>query len=272
MCAEISAWRHVWYTATCAPGLPCCFRLAHLPCHLCDGDFPWCPLTQIHMKSNGPVSTSLPGRVNGSEWPESLLHRGAWGWSLVLVGAQNTTAWDVGGTFFFSFAWMCTRGPGFKSACNLGFVLKADVKVWGLFCIGRVFGSIKGLTVISEVAKGDPASVIILFTSIMELNIEEVIAGSRCTTTTTTTTIASTQRGSSLIPPPFWGPQRDTDCREERPWLRDLLRVGGLEITNMFGHNSINPISLFFRCLLICLFFRFSMLAQTRTLVCVISI
>lgn len=146
--------------------------------------------------------------------------------------------------FFFSFAWMCTRGPGFKSACNLGFVLKADVKVWGLFCIGRVFGSIKGLTVISEVAKGDPASVIILFTSIMELNIEEVIAGSRCTTTTTTT-IASTQRGSSLIPPPFWGPQRDTVSTEERPRLRDLLRVGGLEISNMFGHNSINPKSLF---------------------------
>lgn len=153
------------------------------------------------MKSNGPVSTSLPGRVNGSEWPW-LLHRGARGWSLVLVSAQNTTAWDVGGTFFFPFSRMCPRGPGFKSACNLGFVLKADTKVWGLFCIGRVFGAIKGLTVISEVAKGDPASVIILFTSIMELNIEEVIAGSRCTTTT----IASTQRGSSLIPPSFWGP------------------------------------------------------------------
>lgn len=85
-------------------------------------------------------------------------------------------------------------------------MLKADTKVWGLFCIGRVVGSIKGLTVISEVAKGDPASVIILFTSIMELNIEEVIAGSRFTSTT----IASTQRGSSLIPPPFWGPQRAT--------------------------------------------------------------
>lgn len=105
--------------------------------------------------------------------------------------------------FFFSFAWMCTRGPGFESACNRRFVLKADTKVWGLFCIGREFGSFKGLTVISEMAKGDRASVIILFTSIMELNIEEVIAGSRCTTT-----IASTQGGSSLIPPHFWGLQR----------------------------------------------------------------
>lgn len=144
--------------------------------------------------------------------------------------------------FFFSFSWMCTRGPGFKSACNLGSVLKTNAKVGGLFCIGHVFWSIKGLTVISEVEKGDPASVIILFTSIMELNIEEVIAGSRCTTTT----IASTQRGSSLIPPHFWGPQGATVCREERPRLRGLLRVGGLEISNTFGHNSINRKSLFF--------------------------
>lgn len=52
------------------------------------------------------------------------------------------------------------------------FVLRADTDVCGLFCI-CVFVSIKGLTVISEVAKGDLASVIILFTSIMELNIEE---------------------------------------------------------------------------------------------------
>lgn len=58
------------------------------------------------------------------------------------------------------------------SVCNRVFVLRADTDVCGLFCI-CVFVPIKGLTVISEVAKGDLASVIILFTSIMELNIEE---------------------------------------------------------------------------------------------------
>lgn len=51
------------------------------------------------------------------------------------------------------------------------------------------------------------ASVIILFTSIMELNIEKVIAGS--------TTIALTQGESFLIPPDFGGDERRG--REERP-------------------------------------------------------
>lgn len=69
--------------------------------------------------------------------------------------------------------------------CNRVFVFRADMNVSGLFCI-CVFVSVKGLTVISEVAKGDLASVIILFTSIMEPNIEEVIAGSRHTTITST--------------------------------------------------------------------------------------
>lgn len=77
--------------------------------------------------------------------------------------------------------------------CNRVFVLRADMNVCGLFCI-CVFVSVKGLTVISEVAKGGVATVIILFTSIMELNIEEVIAGSRHTT------ITSTQGDSFPVP------------------------------------------------------------------------
>lgn len=78
------------------------------------------------------------------------------------------------------------------------FVLRADMAICGLFCI-CVFVSIKGLTAISEVAKGDLASVIILFTSIMELNIEEAIAGSKHTTMT------STQGDSFSVPPDFQG-------------------------------------------------------------------
>lgn len=87
------------------------------------------------------------------------------------------------------------------------FVLRADMTVCGLFCI-CVFVSIKGLTAISEVAKGDLASVIILFTSIMELNIEEVIAGSRHTT------ITSTRGDSFSIPPDFQG--LHSQCTERR--------------------------------------------------------
>lgn len=67
---------------------------------------------------------------------------------------------------------MHLRPRCYSSVCNCVFVLRADTNVCGLFCI-CVFVSIKGLTVISEVAKGNLASVIILFTSIMELNIEE---------------------------------------------------------------------------------------------------
>lgn len=94
---------------------------------------------------------------------------------------------------------MCTHGPDLISVC----VFRADMNVCGLFCI-CVFVSIKGLTVISEVAKGDLASVIIFFTSIMEPNIEEVIAGSRHTTTT------STQGDSFPGSPDFQGLQRVT--------------------------------------------------------------
>lgn len=56
----------------------------------------------------------------------------------------------------FSFFWMCTHGPGFIVVCNCVFVFRADMKVRGLFCMGPVFGTVKGLTVISDVAKGDP--------------------------------------------------------------------------------------------------------------------
>lgn len=99
------------------------------------------------------------------------------------------------------FFWVCAHGPGFLSVCVIVFVLRSDTNVCGLFCI-CVFVSIRGLTVISEVAKGDLANVIILFTSIMELNIEEVIAGSRHTT------ITSTRGGSFSRPPDFQGLQR----------------------------------------------------------------
>lgn len=101
---------------------------------------------------------------------------------------------------FFFLSDVCPRPRSYICVCNRVFVLRADMNVYGLFCI-CVFVSIKGLTVISEVAKGDLASVIILFTSIMELNIEEVIAGSRHTT------ITSTQGDSFSVPPDFQGLQ-----------------------------------------------------------------
>lgn len=232
------------------------------PPHLCDWGFLWCPLTQIHMKSNGPVSSSLLGGVNGSEWPW-FPYRWLWGQSLVTVGAQNIAVWDVSETLFFVFLLDAHPWPEFYiCVCNRVFELRADMNVCGLFCI-CVFVSIKGLTVISEVAKGDLASVIIPFTLIMELNIEEVIAGSRHTT------IISTQGDSFSVPPEFQGLQRVTVSREERPWLRNQLRVGGLK--------NQNEMKFFCSCfcwpyLLMCLFFDFSILAQTLTLVYVISI
>lgn len=75
-------------------------------------------------------------------------------------------------TLFYFLSDVHPQPRCYISVCNRVFVLRADTDVCGLFCI-CVFVSIKGLTVISEVAKGDLASVIILFTSIMELNIEE---------------------------------------------------------------------------------------------------